>query len=124
MRVTLRVVAGAGLAVLGLAAIGSWLSPAAEPRGRPSDLAYGPLPPAPEAAPGQVSPAVPAAGEIRSEAVSIPVREEVLGGTVFSPAEAGRHPAIVLVHGAGPGRRSGVVDLAESFARSGIVALE
>jgi dienelactone hydrolase len=121
--VSLRVAVGAGLAVLGLAAVGNWLSPPWEPRELSSDLAYGPLPPAQGSAPEQISPAALSAGAIRSEDVSLPVREEVLGGTVFSPAEAGRHPAVVLVHGAGPGNRSRLVGLAESFARSGIVAL-
>ncbi len=51
------------------------------------------------------------------------MRDTVLGGTVVSPAEAGRHPALVLVHGAGPGRRSDLIEPAEHFARAGIVAL-
>jgi uncharacterized protein len=115
-RVSLRVAVGAGLALLGLAVLGDALSPSWEPRGLPADAAYDPLPLAPE-------PTASANSGIRSEDVRIQVSEEVLGGTVFSPAEAGRHPAVVLVHGAGPERRAGLVGLAESFARSGIVAL-
>ncbi len=118
-RASLRVAVGAGLAVLGLAAIGNWLSPPWEPRELPAARAYGPLPPAPEPA----SSAGPTDGDIEQRDVRIQVREEVLDGTMFSPAEAGRHPAVVLVHGAGPGDRSRLIALALSFARAGIVAL-
>ncbi len=44
----LRVAVGAGLAVLGLAVLGSALSPSWEPRRLPADSAYGSLPPIPE----------------------------------------------------------------------------
>lgn len=115
-RSRLRVAVGAGLAVLGLAVLGNALSPSWEPRRLP---AYGSLPPMPEPA----SSAGSANGEIQREDVRVPVREEVLRGTVVSPAAAGRHPAVVLVHGAGPGRRSDLIELAEHFARAGIVAL-
>lgn len=118
-RAALRVAVGAGLAVLGLAAIGSWLSPPWEPRELPAGSDYGSLPSMPEPA----ASANPASGEVRSEDVRIPAREEVLSGTVFSPAKPGHHPAVVLLHGAGTGHRSCLVGLAESFARSGIVAL-
>jgi acetyl esterase/lipase len=115
----LRVVLGACLVVLGLAALGNALSPSWEPRRLPANFAYGSLPPMPE----PTSTAGSANRGIRSEDVRIPVGEEVLGGTIMSPVEAGRHPAVVLVHGAGPGRRSDLIELAERFARAGIVAL-
>ena len=118
-RASLRVAVGAGLAVLGLAAIGNWLSPSWEPRELPAASGYDSLPPMPEPA----TSASRANGEVRSEDVRVRVRDEALGGTVFSPAGAGRRPAVVLVHGAGPGSRSRLVGLAESFARAGIVAL-
>jgi dipeptidyl aminopeptidase/acylaminoacyl peptidase len=115
----LCVVLGSSLVVLEMAALGNALSPSWEPRKLPADFAYNSLPPMPKPA----SSAGLASGEIRREDVRIPVRETVLGGTVVSPAEPGRYPAMVLVHGAGPGQRSDLVELAEYFARAGIVAL-
>ena len=115
----LRVAVGAGLAVLGLAVLGNTLSTSWDPRNLPTDLAYGSLPPMPE----PTSSAGSANGEIEREDVRIPVSEEVLGGTVVSPAEAGGYPAVVLVHGAGPGQRTDLIEPAEHFARAGIVAL-
>ncbi len=118
-RSKLRVAVGAGLAVLGLTMLGNAFSPSWEPRKLPADLAYGSLPPMPEPTSSTGS----ANGEIQREDIRIPVSEEVLGGTVVSPAENGRYPAVVLVHGAGPGQRSDLIELAEHFARTGIVAL-
>jgi len=108
-----------GLVVLGLAALGNALSPSWDPRRLPADFAYGMLPPMPEPTMSEGS----ATHGTRREDVRIQVSEEVLGGTVVSPAEAGRYPAVVLVHGAGPGRRSDLIKLAEHSARGGIVAL-
>lgn len=111
----LRVAVGAGLVVLGLAALGGALSVPAEPRRlRAEPGGRIPLPPAPEG---------PVTGEIRRENVRLPVRGEVLGGTVYAPDGDGRHPAVVLVHGAGPRPRARLSEVAEHFARSGIVAL-
>jgi hypothetical protein len=87
---------GAGLAVLGLAVLGNVLAPSWELRKLPADLAYGSLPPMPE----PISSAGSASGEIQREDLRIPVRDTVLGGTVVSPAENGRYPAVVFVHGA------------------------
>ncbi len=115
----LRVAIGAGLALLGLAVLGNSLSPSWEPRKLPADLAYGSLPPMPE----PTSSAGSANGEIQREDVPIPVRDTVLGATVVSPAKTGRYPAVVLVHGAGPGRRPDLIEPAEHFARAGIVSL-
>ncbi|MFI9504106.1 prolyl oligopeptidase family serine peptidase [Nocardia sp. NPDC052566] len=61
-----------------------------------------------------------------------PAREDVsftshgvtLHGTVFTPRSgAGPAPAVVLVHGSGPGPRAEYVPEAEAFARAGIVTL-
>lgn len=65
----------------------------------------------------------PAAGEIRSEDLRIPVRNTVFEGTIVAPPKVGSYPAVVLVHGAGPGRQSDLIELAGHFARAGIVAL-
>ena len=115
----LRIAVMAGLAVLGLAALGNALSPPWELRKLPSGLAYGSLPPMPE----ETSYAGTANGGIQREDVRIPVRNSVLDGTVVSPEEAGSYPAVVLVHGAGGGQRSGLIELAERFADAGIVVL-
>ena len=47
----------------------------------------------------------------------------VLRGTLFMPAAAGRHPAVVIAHGIGAESRSADRDLALPFARGGIAAL-
>src|SRR5260370_27075422 len=44
-------------------------------------------------------------------------------GTLLLPATAGRHTAIVLVHGSGPGPRTNGRPLAERFVRLGMTAL-
>ncbi|ROP41240.1 alpha/beta hydrolase family protein [Saccharothrix texasensis] len=46
-----------------------------------------------------------------------------LHGTVIAPDTAGRHPAMVMVHGSGRTSRDGYRQEAEAFARSGIVTL-
>jgi dienelactone hydrolase len=114
-----RISLGVGLVVLGLAVLGNALSPSWEPRRLPANFAYGALPPMPEPTTSEGS---ATRGSLRED-VRIQVSDEVLGGTVVSPAEAGRYPAVVLVHGAGLGRRSDLIELAELFARAGIVAL-
>ncbi|MGH8825342.1 MAG: alpha/beta hydrolase family protein [Jiangellaceae bacterium] len=71
-------------------------------------------------------PAIPASttgGEVRREAVQVRTPAQDLDGMVFSPAAAGRHPAVVVVHGAGTSTWEGFDRQAEHFARSGIVVL-
>jgi dipeptidyl aminopeptidase/acylaminoacyl peptidase len=46
-----------------------------------------------------------------------------IAGTLYLPADAGRHPAVILVHGSGPQDRAPYVPLAREFARHGIAAL-
>ncbi|MFG1925185.1 alpha/beta hydrolase family protein [Cryptosporangium sp. NPDC048952] len=46
-----------------------------------------------------------------------------LNGTVITPPTPGRHPAVVLVAGAGPTQRDAYRAEAEAFARAGIVTL-
>jgi pimeloyl-ACP methyl ester carboxylesterase len=46
-----------------------------------------------------------------------------LAGTLFVPRSAGRHPAVVLVHGSGPEGRWATAYIADDLARRGIVAL-
>jgi pimeloyl-ACP methyl ester carboxylesterase len=46
-----------------------------------------------------------------------------LAGTVFAPRSAGRHPAMIFLHGSGPEGRWGSAYLADYVARHGIVAL-
>jgi uncharacterized protein len=60
---------------------------------------------------------------IRQEAVRVRTPAQHLDAMVFSPAEAGRYPAVVLVHGAGTTTWHGLEGQAEHFARSGIVVL-
>ena len=95
-------VVGAGLAVLGLAVLGNALSPSWEPRRPPADFGYGSLPPVPE----PTSSAGSASYAIEREDVRMPVRDTVHGGTVVSPAEDGRYPAVVFVNGAAWGARA------------------
>ncbi|WP_338769564.1 acyl-CoA thioester hydrolase/BAAT C-terminal domain-containing protein [Nocardia vulneris] len=77
--------------------------------------------------------AVSAGAASAAPADGTPIREDVtfdshgvtLRGTVFVPPAAAdtRRPAIVLVHGAGPGPRDKYRPEAEAFARAGIVTL-
>lgn len=60
---------------------------------------------------------------IRREAVQVRTQAQDLDGMVFSPAAAGRHPAVVFVHGAGTTTWRGLERQADHFARSGIVVL-
>lgn len=72
------------------------------------------------------SPAIPVStteGGIRREAVQVRTQAQDLDGMVLSPAEAGRYPAVVFVHGAGTSTWEGFERQAEHFARSGIVVL-
>jgi dienelactone hydrolase len=46
-----------------------------------------------------------------------------LGGTLYLPRGGGRHPAVVLMHGAGPDTRHESSFAARGFARHGLVAL-
>jgi pimeloyl-ACP methyl ester carboxylesterase len=46
-----------------------------------------------------------------------------LAGTVFAPRTAGKHPAVVFVHGSGAEVRSASAYLADYIARHGVVAL-
>jgi dipeptidyl aminopeptidase/acylaminoacyl peptidase len=46
-----------------------------------------------------------------------------LKGTIMAPASAGKHPAVVFLHGSGPSTREGARDYAVEFAKLGIVSL-
>jgi hypothetical protein len=55
--------------------------------------------------------------------VSFPGASRTVAGTLLVPADEGRHPAVVLVHGSGPGPRAALRPMAEEFARRGLAAL-
>ena len=60
----------------------------------------------------------------RTEEVSFRGGEGTLAGTLFLPAGAGPHPAIVFYHGSGPQTRDSYVrHFAARFAREGVAAL-
>ena len=119
-RRTLRVAIGTGLAVPALAILGEALAPEGwDPPRVPEEWAYrslAELPAAETATP-------PSVGPIDREEIRIPVRDTVLEGTVVAPREPGRYPAVVFVHGAGPGPRSALIDQAEYLASVGVVTL-
>lgn len=46
-----------------------------------------------------------------------------LSGTVILPSTPGAHPAVVFLHGSGPGTRAGARPYAEEFARLGVASL-
>ena len=85
--------------MLGLAVLGNALSPSWEPRRPPADFGYSSLPPVPEPTSSAAS-AGSASDAIERDDVRMPVRDTVLSRTVVSPAEDGRYPAVVFVHGA------------------------
>ena len=58
---------------------------------------------------------------LRQEPVKFSVRDATLAGTLFLPAEPGKHPAVVLFHGSGPQPRD--TETAAWFATCGIAAL-
>ncbi|NIR38735.1 MAG: alpha/beta hydrolase, partial [Actinobacteria bacterium] len=55
--------------------------------------------------------------------MNVQVDGETLDGWVYAPAAAGRHPAVVFIHGAGTKHRDGFDEQASYLARSGIVSL-
>jgi dienelactone hydrolase len=119
-RRTLRVAIGTGLALPALAIAGEAIGPSElELPAVPEAWAYRSLPPLP---PTEWS-APPSVGPIRREEMRISVRDTVLGATLLAPQQPGRYPAVVFVHGAGPGHRSALLNQAEYLARAGIVAL-
>ncbi len=60
----------------------------------------------------------------RTEAVSFRDGDVTLSGTLVLPQGAGRHPAVVLLHGSGPETRWGTSRyIADRLARAGIAAL-
>lgn len=46
-----------------------------------------------------------------------------LHGTLLRPAEEGRHPAVVSLHGSGPATRAGARPYAEAFVELGVASL-
>jgi pimeloyl-ACP methyl ester carboxylesterase len=59
----------------------------------------------------------------RTEEVSFSNGDVTLHGTLYLPRRAGRHPAVVLVHGSGNSPRDESRFYARAFARRGIAAL-
>ncbi|BCJ43453.1 hypothetical protein GCM10010168_42370 [Actinoplanes ianthinogenes] len=70
-------------------------------------------------------PAPPIPADLTTTDVSIPTQDgKILYGTVFAPRNAARPlPGLVLVHGSGNGKRSGVQPEAIAFARQGMAVL-
>jgi hypothetical protein len=64
-----------------------------------------------------------AAAPLRSRDVTFDNGDVKLAGTLLVPDGAGRHPAIVFLHGSGPEQRFANRWLAQRFARVGFVAL-
>ena len=60
---------------------------------------------------------------MQEEEVSFNNGETTLSGTLVLPPNKGLHPAVVLVHGAGPGIRSNSRGLADFFALNGVATL-
>jgi dienelactone hydrolase len=67
--------------------------------------------------------AAASAASSRETEVTFPSANLTLAGTLLQPAAAGPHPAIILLHGSGPGPRSFLRPFAERFVRLGFAAL-
>jgi alpha-beta hydrolase superfamily lysophospholipase len=63
------------------------------------------------------------AAPAREEEIRFQSGSVTLSGTLFLPAQSGRRPAVVLVHGSGDSPRQPLVRFAERFAADGLVAL-
>jgi pimeloyl-ACP methyl ester carboxylesterase len=62
--------------------------------------------------------------ERKAEEVSFDVGDYRLAGTLLLPSEAGPHPAVALLHGAGPGVRNDyVAPIADAFHQAGLAVL-
>lgn len=59
----------------------------------------------------------------REEQVSFPSGDVIIAGTLRLPATPGRHPAVIYVHGSGPGTRNQISLLAHFFLHRGIAVL-
>ncbi|WIM96378.1 alpha/beta hydrolase [Actinoplanes oblitus] len=75
--------------------------------------------------PAAAAPARPIPADVTTTDVIIPIKNgKPLYGTVFAPRNAaGPLPGLVLVHGSGNGKRTGVTPEAIAFARQGIAVL-
>jgi dienelactone hydrolase len=60
---------------------------------------------------------------LRTEEISFNSGGETLSGTMLVPPGPGPHPALVMLHGAGVGRRDQLREEAELFANTGILTL-
>jgi dienelactone hydrolase len=72
---------------------------------------------------GRVPRRAPRVKAYDTEAVSYTSGDVRLSGTVFWPATPGPHPAVVCVHGSGPGLRESYTVEADRLAREGIAVL-
>jgi pimeloyl-ACP methyl ester carboxylesterase len=63
------------------------------------------------------------AGTERTEAVRFSNGSIALAGGLLAPAGEGRHPAVILVHGSGPGTRWSLLPFARFLVRHGIAVL-
>jgi len=62
-------------------------------------------------------------GSFQEEQVHFQSGDIMLNGTLFTPKQPGRHPAIVLVHGSSSNSREKYRQEAEMFAKAGVVTL-
>jgi pimeloyl-ACP methyl ester carboxylesterase len=61
--------------------------------------------------------------DVDRQVVTVAIDDESVQGLVYAPRAAGRHPAVLFVHGAGTKDRSEFEEQAAFLARAGIVAL-
>ena len=66
---------------------------------------------------------LPAPAVVKEQEVTFPSGSVSLAGTLLRPAGAGPFPAMVLLHGSGPGPREHLRRFAERFAELGMVTL-
>jgi uncharacterized protein len=103
--------------ILGLGVAGNVMEPSWTPEAYVAPAAY-----------RDVQPAVPvrptaAHADVIRESVRVDLDTETVDALVYAPPGSGRHPAVLMLHGAGTKKSTAFAAQAEHLARSGVVVM-